>query len=102
MRAARDGPTQGFIFFMPDNSTAEPPSANDVSWSLGDGGAWKRDNMFPVYVIPGVMGNDLVTASSQYSGPIEDVPNGQELLSTYDSGDYVRLFVDINTGKPIV
>lgn len=80
----------------------EPPSANDVSWSLGDGGGWKRDNMYPVYVIPGATGNDLMTATSQYSGDIEDVPHGQELLSTYDPGDYVRLFVDINTGESVV
>lgn len=84
---------------MPDNSTAEPPEENSFKWDLGDGGQWKSDNPYPVYVLPGSTGHDLVTATAQYSGDMESVPHGDQLRNTFDAGDYVRLFVDIDTGK---
>lgn len=98
LAAARSFQTQGFLFFLPDNSTAEPPPANDATWSLGDGGNWKQDNDYPVYVVPGAVGSTLIAATADYSGNISSVPNGADLLNTYDPTDYVRLYVDIDTG----
>jgi hypothetical protein len=83
---------------MTTNNTAEPPLANDAYWSVGDGGQWKSDNQYPVYVLPGMAGNTLIAATANYSGDIADVPHSQELLETQDPSDYVRLYVDVDTG----
>lgn len=99
LAAAREVQTQAFLFFMPNDDTAEPPLANDANWSLGDGGKWKADNAYPVYVLPGAAGTTLINATAQYSGDISSVPNAQELLETQDPSDYVRLYVDIDTGE---
>lgn len=99
LNAARRAPTQAFIFFLPDDTTSEPPQANNVRWDLGDGGQWKSDNSYPVYVVPGSTGTDLVNASAQYSGDMASVPHGEELLQTFDARDYVRLYLDVDTGE---
>jgi hypothetical protein len=101
LAAARTEETRGFLFFMPTNSTAEPPLANDAYWSVGDGGGWKRDNAYPVYALSGAAGNTLIQATAQYSGDITDLPESQEILATdeIDPSDFVRLYVDIDTGE---
>ena len=92
LAAAREVPTQAFLFYMPDNNT------NDRDLDLGDGGDWKRQNQYPVYMLSGDMGHELVQASAQYSGNISSAPHADELLDTHDPSDYVRLYADINTG----
>ncbi|KAK5109952.1 hypothetical protein LTR62_006441 [Meristemomyces frigidus] len=87
------------LFFLPgDNGTAEPPDMNDPVWGLGDGGSWKRSNGFPVYALPGQSAQILLEASSQYSGNMTNVPYGHRLTEWYDSRDFVRLQVDVDTG----
>ncbi|KAM0720519.1 hypothetical protein Q7P37_004655 [Cladosporium fusiforme] len=98
LNAAQRAPTQAFIFFLPENNTSDVPESNSVKWDLGDGGEWKSDNPYPVYVVPGPTGHDLVTATTQYSGDVESVPHGDELLKSYDAQDYVRLYLEIDTG----
>ena len=99
LAAAREDPVRGFLFFLPDNGTSTPPTANSNTWGLGDGGQWKGENKFPVYAIPGQSGRILMQASNDYSGNMTTVPHGHELTETYDPRDYVRLFVDIDTGE---
>jgi hypothetical protein len=36
--------------------------------------------------------------SALYSGNMTNVPHGHDLTELYDSRQYVRLFVDIDTG----
>lgn len=48
--------------------------------------------------MPTDSGTTLMDASARYSGNMTDVPNGHELTEYYDSRDYVRLYVDIDTG----
>lgn len=99
LAAARNVQTQGFLFFMTNEDTAEPPLANDAYWSVGDGGDWKRDNNFPVYVLPGATGSTLINATADYSGNISSVPYGPQLLETEDPNDFVRLYVDLSTSQ---
>lgn len=89
-----------FIFYLPGNeeSTTEPPDMNDPVWGLGDGGSWKRANHFPVYAVPGATAQTLLDASAQYSGNMTEVPYGHRLTESFDSRDYVRLLIDIDTG----
>lgn len=100
LQAARQDPVRGFLFYTPDNGTNTPPSAQDPTWDLGDGGAWESANPFPVYAIPGATGRLLMLESSMYSGNLTGVPFGHQLASSgYDPRDYVRLYIDIGTGQ---
>lgn len=100
MKAARGNPTRGFMFFLPNNGSNPPPETGDPMWNIGDGGKWKGENGFPVYVLPGQDGANLIGNSSLYSGNVTDVPHGNALTEIgIDAKDYVRLFVDIDTGK---
>ncbi|TKA62276.1 hypothetical protein B0A55_11763 [Friedmanniomyces simplex] len=95
---ANEGLVRGFLFYLPsDNGTETPPEVNSQVWGLGDGGSWKRDNDYPVYAIPGASAGILMEASALYSRNMTDVPYGNVLVEMYDSRDYVRLFVDIDT-----
>ncbi|KAK5111606.1 hypothetical protein LTR85_011835 [Meristemomyces frigidus] len=99
LAAARQDPIRGFIFFLPGAaySTTVPPEPNSEVWGLGDGGSWKRGNDYPVYAIPGAAAETLLAASALYSKNMSAVPFGHELTQIYDSSDYVRLFLEIDT-----
>ncbi|KAK6438746.1 hypothetical protein LTR95_005044 [Oleoguttula sp. CCFEE 5521] len=100
LAAATGDPIEGFLFFLASDDTLnEPPLPNDPVWNLGDGGRWKTDNKFPVYAIPGTYGKQILDESAAYSGNMSSVPNGQQLEGQYTTSDYVRLFVDIDTGN---
>lgn len=99
LAAARELQTLGFLFFMTNDNNDVPPLANDAYWSVGDGGKWKSDNQFPVYVLPGASGSALINATADYSGDLLSVPNAEQLLKTEDLSDYIRLYADIDTGE---
>ncbi|KAJ9628744.1 hypothetical protein H2203_002646 [Taxawa tesnikishii (nom. ined.)] len=92
------GPYPRLSLFLPNQGSSLPPTANDAVWSLGDGGQWKSENRFPVYAVPTNEATLLMYQSSLYSGNMTDVPYGHALTETYDSRDYVRLFMNIDTG----
>ena len=99
LAAAQEEETRGFLFFMTNDNTEAPPQANDAYWNVGDGGKWKQEYQFPVYVLPGASGSTLINATGDYSGNFSSVPNSQELLGMEDPSDFVRLYVDIDTGE---
>jgi hypothetical protein len=101
MKAARADPVRGFLFFLPGNTTNTPPDSNSNQWAISEELAWKDKNDFPVYAINGQSGATLVAASAEYSGNMTDVPNGHTLIEDYGyrPQDFIRLFVDIDTGK---
>ncbi|KAK3114848.1 hypothetical protein LTR53_006385 [Teratosphaeriaceae sp. CCFEE 6253] len=93
-----DGLVRAFLFWLPNDTGVEtPPEVSDAVWGLGDGGSWKRDNDYPVYALPGASAAELMQASDEYSGNMTEVPFGHNLTEFYDSRDYVRLYVDIDT-----
>ncbi|KAI9648594.1 Urease [Ciborinia camelliae] len=98
LAAARQDPVRAFIFYQPDNSTAQPPPVSSNDWALGDGGSWMTTNKYPVYAVPGSIGARMMHEISLYSGNLTDVPNGHE-LSTFpgvDPRDYVRVYTQLN------
>nr|POE59270.1 putative ring finger membrane protein c15c4.06c [Quercus suber] len=96
LAAAANASTRGFVFFLPNNGTDQPPDASDNVWGLGDGD-WKSQYQFPVYAIPGELGILLMSTLGAYSGNMTEVPFGHNLTETYASRDYVRIFGDIDT-----
>jgi Ring finger domain len=97
---------RAFIFYVPDNGTAQPPDPNSPVWNMYDGGQWRSDTLFPVYAVPGHVGNQLMTQLSLYSGNLTSVPNGHVLLWNYqlDPSDYVKVYteisIDVSTSLP--
>ncbi|CZR54847.1 uncharacterized protein PAC_04731 [Phialocephala subalpina] len=98
MRAAREDPARGFLFYLPDNSTSQPPDPSSDVWDLGDGNAWKTRYQYPVYTIPGAYGLELMEHLALYSGNMTSVPWGHEIseLPGIDPRDYVRLYTELN------
>ncbi|KAG9235924.1 hypothetical protein BJ875DRAFT_457803 [Amylocarpus encephaloides] len=99
--AARLDPNKAFLFYLPDNSTDKPPSSSSSVWDLQDGGSWKRNNMYPVYALPGEIGQQLVRQLALYSGNMTNVPYGHDIseLPGVDPRDYVRLYTEIDTSN---
>jgi hypothetical protein len=96
LAAVQKDPIRSFLFFLPDNSTDQPPLPNDPRWTLGDGGRWKTTNRFSVYAIPGATGAMLMQQLARYSGNVTTVPNGHELANEYPANDYIRLAAEVN------
>ena len=89
--------------YFNNNSIVAPPLINNPHWDLNDGGQWKSENKYPVYTIPGFYGAAIMKQLALYSGNITIVPNSNLLSKLYDSHDYVRLYVNVNTGKaPVI
>jgi hypothetical protein len=99
LAAAHELQTYSFLFFMTDDNNEAPPQSNDAYWNVGDNGKWKEEYNFPVYVLPGASGATLINATADYSGNLSSVPNAKQLLETEDPTDFVRLYVDIDTGE---
>jgi len=103
LASARQAPVRGFLFFLAgDNGTETPPEPVSPVWSLNDGGSWKRQNHWPVYALPGLYGQQLMQASALYSGDMTQSPYAQNLTDRYDPRDYVRLYVNIDTGEGVL
>ncbi|PNS18216.1 hypothetical protein CAC42_7585 [Sphaceloma murrayae] len=105
LAAGRRDTIRSFIFFLPDQGSSVPPSANDPAWGLSDGGRWKGDNPYPVYAIPTTAAELIIQQSALYSGPnLTTAPNGEQLGRLYDPNDFAKLYIDINlsinTGLP--
>lgn len=101
MGAARQDPIRAFIFYLPNNDTDAAPPPTSLVWDLGDGGAWKTQNQYPVYTVPGFYGNRLMRQLSLYSGNMTSVPYGHQIseLPGIDPRDYVRLYTDIDNAN---
>ncbi|PKS12825.1 hypothetical protein jhhlp_001037 [Lomentospora prolificans] len=97
LQAARYDPVKGFIFYKPNNSTHKPQDVDEPIWDLDDGGAWIKQNKFPIFAIPGREGKRLVRKLAQYSGSIEQVPFGEEILDAFGPNprDYVRIWTEL-------
>lgn len=83
LNSATEGPVSAFIFYKPNNSTNKPQDADSPVWNLGDGGSWRTNSHYPIYAIPGLEGQKIMTQLSLYSGSIDQVPHGLEIMQLY-------------------
>lgn len=97
LTTAHFDPIRAFIFYLPDNGTAQPPPISSPVWDMNDGGAWKSESHFPVYAVPGLIGSQMMTQLSLYSGNLTSVPNRHALMAEgiLDLRDYVRVFAQL-------
>lgn len=97
LKAARYDPVRAFIFYRPNNSTNKPQSIDEPIWDLDDDGAWVNQNMFPIFAIPGRDGKRLASKLAQYSGSVDEVPFGEEILDTFGPNprDYIRIWTEL-------
>lgn len=98
LRSARRDLARGFLFYQPDNSTSRPPPSHSSVWDLNDGGQWKANTPFPVYVVPGSIGEHITYELSLYSGNMTAVPFGHNIseLPNIDPRDYVRVYTQLS------
>lgn len=101
LASARLDPIRGFIFYKPNNSTDKPQGPDSAVWNLDDGGAWK-ESRFPIFAIPGIDGQNMMTQLSLYSGTADTVPHGADIIQRYGTnpGDYVRIWAQLTMKGP--
>ena len=102
INAAALGPVQALIFYKPNNSTNKPQDADSPVWSLGDNGAWRKNSRLPIFAIPGLDGQKIMTQLSLYSGTPEQVPHGNEIEQLYKTHPptYLRVFTVLHVDLP--
>lgn len=101
MSAASLDPARAFIFYPPNNSTDQPDAPDSAFWDLQDGGSWKTAYQYPVYAVPGAVGNELMHQLALYSGNMTAVPHGHEIseIPGVDARDYVRLYTQLSVAS---
>ncbi|RPB04458.1 Nop-domain-containing protein [Choiromyces venosus 120613-1] len=85
---------KAFIFYL-DDRTATLPGANDPFW---DGVPFNRFE-FPIYAITGADGIPLLDKVAEYSGNMSEVWEVKNLTSYYDSKDFARVYMEVDTGQ---
>jgi hypothetical protein len=105
LNASQQQGVEALIFFLPSTNDSKPPAPEDSIWNLGDDGAWKSQNNYPVYAIPGPAGETLMQQLSWYSdnatlvGFDTDSNLNESSVLTQDQHGIVRLFALIDYGK---
>ncbi|KAF4855155.1 putative RING finger membrane protein [Colletotrichum siamense] len=97
LASARLDPIRAFIFYRPNNSTREPQGADSPIWDLDDNDAWRTQNRFPIFAVPGAQGNKMMRQLSLYSGNLSSIPYGDQIQDIYDphDNDYVRIWTEL-------
>ncbi|KAI0473630.1 hypothetical protein GGR56DRAFT_541271 [Xylariaceae sp. FL0804] len=101
LATARTDNLRSMLVYLPDDTGVRPPSADSGAWDLGDGGAWKEDNHYPVYAVPGAHGREMMRQLSLYSGDLSEVPYAQQINETYhpNPADYVRVWTELSVSS---
>ncbi|KAI0126356.1 hypothetical protein BJ170DRAFT_402749 [Xylariales sp. AK1849] len=96
LAATRADQLRAFLFYIPNNDTSQPPAASDPFWSLDDTGddSWITQYHYPIYVVSGASGSEMMHQLSLYSGNLTQAPHGADISATYnpDSADYIRIW----------
>jgi hypothetical protein len=90
---------RAFIFYLPNNGSSQPPSANSPAWDLGSDGKWKYRHSYPVYAVPSNIGEEMIHQSSLYSGNMTSVPYGHQISEDNDARDYVRMYTELHVSN---
>lgn len=100
--ATRFDPLRGLIFYRPnDNTTNKPPDVSSDVWQLPSQIDIKSSR-YPVFALPGLVGQSMVKQLSLYSGSVNDVPHGAEIQQAYKPNpkDYVRIWTTLTMVPP--
>ncbi|KAL2007822.1 hypothetical protein VTN00DRAFT_7804 [Thermoascus crustaceus] len=96
LAAAGKASVGALIFYKPGHyNSGKPPPISSPTWSLDDGGAWKKNNEYPVYAIPGSAGATLMHELARYSGNLSSAENATG-SGAVEPADYIRLYARIN------
>ncbi|KAI9899067.1 hypothetical protein N3K66_005528 [Trichothecium roseum] len=102
LASARLDRPRGFIFYKPDNSTNKPQDVDSPLWNLEDNGIWKKTNQYPVFAIPGIEGEKMMSQLSLYSGNLTEIPHSEEITELYgpNQNDYIRIWTEMEIESP--
>ncbi|KAM0808290.1 hypothetical protein AB5N19_08633 [Seiridium cardinale] len=99
LASTRADQLRAFLFYLPNNDTSQPPGSDDSTWTLDDdsSNSWMSKYHYPIYVIPGASGTEMMHELSLYSGNLTQVPYGANISALYhpDSADYVRIWTEL-------
>lgn len=102
MAAVRNDGIQALIVYIPGDTDNKPRPGNDVIWALSDSFLWKDRNKYPVFAVSSLVGQRMVERLSQYSGTVENAPNGTTIADKYDIDidAKLRIWTDIILESP--
>lgn len=96
LESSQKGGAQSLIFYQPSSDdTDRPPPSSDPCWRLNDGGAWKVENDYPVYAVPGPAGATLMRELSWYSSG-DKGGNETRTFTQYRSSDRLFAMIDLS------
>lgn len=87
------------IFFQPSsNDTEIPPGSNSALWTIDKDEAWRLENHYPVYAIPGPAGISLMNDLTWYSDSTSETKR-ENMAQGYEvQPESKRLFTRIENG----
>lgn len=102
--SARLDPLRAMIVYLPGSGLDKPPGPDSDTWNLYDGGVWEIQGRFPIYAVPGDIGQQMMVALSLYSGSLEDIPFAQNISDLYQPNpeDYVRIWTELSISSRTV
>jgi hypothetical protein len=100
--SAHTDPLRAMIFYKPSNSSSKPPGPGSSFWNLNDDGRWKTSSGYPIFAVPGDVGEEMMYELSLYSGNVSSVPFGENISELYnpDPNDYVRIWTELEVNTP--
>ena len=100
--SADSDPIRALIFYRPNNSSTEPPAATSAVWDINGSTKWRAQRLYPVFAVPGMVGQEMMRQLSLYSGNVTEVPFAQNISELYDpsADDYVRIWTDMDVSTP--
>ncbi|KAF7537695.1 hypothetical protein G7054_g3500 [Neopestalotiopsis clavispora] len=100
LASTRADQLRAFLFYLPNGDTSQPPASDDATWHLDDddSNSWMSKYKYPIYVIPGASGQEMMHELSLYSGNLTQVPYGANISELYhpNSADYVRIWTQLH------
>lgn len=104
LASARSAPVRAMLFYMPGNSTDAPPPAGSPKWHIQGRTDWISQSNWPVFALPGLVGEVMMQQSSLYSGNLTEAPFGHSIATRFsgDPEDYLRVWTELVVSTPSV
>ncbi|GAB1310212.1 RING-H2 zinc finger protein RHA1a [Madurella fahalii] len=104
LASARSAPVRAMLFYTPGNSSDAPPAADSPTWHIHGNADWMSQSNWPIFAVPGLVGQIMMQQSSLYSGNLTEAPFGPSIANRFrsDPEDYLRVWSELVVSTPPV
>lgn len=102
--SARSDPVRAMLFYTLGNSSDTPPAADSPAWHIHGNADWISRSRWPIFALPGLVGQIMMQQSSLYSGNLTEAPFGRNIANRFgsDPEDYLRVWTELVVSTPPV